>query len=152
MISDYYWRPTPQIVLCDEELSLNIELTFDKEVYEPKDEAEITIKVTDKGKGVKAGVDLSALDTAYIDANGEVSSNIISSLINNYSISSSSNTKRVMSKNASAINSYAMAEEAPMAMDEAKAMGGSNDSEYLSSTYYVRVPVTVLSVLYARHV
>ncbi len=123
MVSDYYWRPAPQIVLCDEELSLKIDLIFDKETYEPKDEAEITIKVTDKGKGVKAGVNLSALDTAYIDANGEISSNIISSLINNYYIMSSTNQKRAVSKAATnSIASYdtAMVEESAMMAPNAK--------------------------------
>ena len=104
MIDDYFWRPTSEIRLCDDELSLDIDISFDKEVYEPKDVAEITIKVTDKGQGVKAGVNLSALDTAYIDANGKVSSNIISSLMNSYYIASSNNGMRVVSKTAR--NSY----------------------------------------------
>ena len=101
MIDDYIWRPTSEIRLCDEELALDIEVTFDKEVYAPKEEMEVTIKVTDHGQGVKAGVNLSALDTAYIDANGEVSSNIINSLMNSYYIGSATNGAKIYTKSAS---------------------------------------------------
>lgn len=124
MIDSYYWRPTTQIKLCDEELSLNIELIFDKNAYEPRDEAEITIKVTDKGKGVKASVNLSALDTAYIDSNGEVSSDIISSLINSYYIGQSSNDRKVVSKSAS---KEAMAVNMTADYDLEEAYGGGGD-------------------------
>ena len=121
--------PSSQIKLCDEELSLKIDLTFDKQIYAPKDIATIKIKVTDNGKGVKAGVNLSALDTAFIDANGNISTNILSSLINNYNISSSSNSTKSYSRVASkelANNSFDMVTEEAVASTSA---AGATDNE-----------------------
>ncbi|MBQ9280566.1 MAG: hypothetical protein IJ215_05970 [Clostridia bacterium] len=120
----YFWRQTPEISLCEEELSLNVELSFDKEVYEPKDVAEITIKVTDHGKGVKAGVNLSAVDTAYIDANGQAYSNIISSLMNSYDIgSSNSGIKSIASGARTNAFGDMAATESVKAMDDGEYMG-----------------------------
>lgn len=122
---DSYYIPTSQIKLCDEELSLKLDISFDKDVYEPKDIAKVKIKVTDGNKGVKAGINLSALDTAFIDANGNIDTNIISSLINNYYISSSSNRNKTYSRVASKslqINSMATMDTA-MFEEEAAVMG-----------------------------
>ncbi len=114
------------IRLCDEELSLDVDVSFDKEVYSPRDEAIIKIKVSKNGKGVKAGVNLSALDTAFIDANGNIRSSILSSLINNYNFSSSSNSISSYSKTASrGIMNDAVAEEA--VMSKSSRMGGYDD-------------------------
>ncbi len=140
-INSYY--PYATIKLCDDELSLKVDVKFDKEKYEPKDIATLKIKVTDNGKGVKAGVNVSALDTAFIDANGQVDTNILNSLINNYNISSSSSgVKRTsrgatMSTNqmisAKGIDSVAMVEEAAYDMAEAKEYGGGGgDDESLT--------------------
>ena len=131
------WYPSSNTInLCEDEISLNLDITFSKEVYEPRDEATIKIKVTDKnGKGVKAGVNLSAVDTAFIDANGNVDANIINSLYNRYYIASSNSGLKTYSRDATdSVNSMAkslsasgaMVEEASMAMaDEA----GGADSE-----------------------
>lgn len=142
--TDYYVRPITQIRLCEEELSLKIDLEFDKKAYEPKDEAEVTIKVTDNGKGVKAGVNISALDTAYIAANGQADSYIISSLYNNYYINSANGGLRTTSQQA--YNSARpvpspQASEKNMAMDtamveesmvaEAEGMGAGDDEDSL---------------------
>ncbi len=142
MIDSYYIRPSAQIRLCDEELSLNVDVKFDKETYEPKDEAVIKIKVTDQGKGVKAGINISALDTAYIDANGSVDTNIISSLFNSYIINSSSNNTKGYSRGAYNTADMAVAQSAKMAANESFAVmeeaeydsvgGGGGDEESLT--------------------
>ena len=119
MYKNSYYRPSAEIKLCDEELSLKVDITFDKQAYEPKDVATIKIKVTDNGKGVKAGVNLSALDTAFIDANGEIDTNILSSLINNYYISSLSNDLNSNTR----IASKQKGVNATMSMDSAMGLG-----------------------------
>ncbi len=130
---DYMWYPSTQISLCQEALSLDMEITFDKEVYLPSEEAVIKIKVTSKGEGVKAGVNLAALDSAYIDANGKVDTFIIDSLYNHYSIAPSTNGNRGITKG------FATNSAAPMSATdsvEESAMGlgagdGGGESESL---------------------
>ncbi|MBQ9266793.1 MAG: Ig-like domain-containing protein [Clostridia bacterium] len=145
--SDYFWRPTSQITLCEEELSLGIEVSFDKEVYEPKDEAEITIKVTSNGKGVKASVNLSALDTAYIDANGAVSSNIVSSLMNQYYIQSASNGTKAMTKFASNSARDTAVNEMAMMADEPEMAGGGGGDDSASVRDDLRVTAFFESIV-----
>ena len=141
----FYPSSSGQIRLCEDELSLKVDVDFDKTVYEPKDVAVVKIKVTEDGKGVKAGVNLSALDTAFIDANGNIDTNIIESLYNNYNIYSSSNNIKSSSRAATqtfAVNSSAkmvaespVMEESAMAMDTAmefEAGGGGGDEESLA--------------------
>ncbi len=134
---DSYYMPSysSEIRLCDEELSLKVDVKLDKEIYAPKDEAVIKIKVTDNGKGVKAGLNLAALDTAFIDANGNSYSNILSTLMNDYYISQSNNSVKSASRRASnspvpapdayAMNdAVAMVEESAMAFDSEAGGGG----------------------------
>ena len=144
MIDSYsIYMPSATIRLCDDELSLKVDVKFDKESYEPKDVATLKIKVTDNGKGVKAGINVSALDTAFIDANGQVDTNILNSLINNYYISSSSSDIKKVSRGATmstnqaisakSVASMGMVEEAAFDMAEVEeAGGGGGDDESLT--------------------
>ena len=142
MVDSFYRYPSGSIKLCDEELALKVDVKLDKEIYAPKDEAIIKIKVTDKGQGVKAGINISALDTAFIDANGNTYGNILNSLMNNYYIGSSSNgnksysrsaTKLALTSSKQAVNGLAF-ESADMAtaemavFDEDAGGGGGDDS------------------------
>ncbi len=65
-------------------LNLDLKVTFDKEVYKPGDEATITIKTSCDGKGISSGVNLSAVDTGYLDENGLTSIYIKRTLKNPY--------------------------------------------------------------------
>ena len=125
------WSPN-EIKLCEEEIKLDVDISFDKEVYSPRDEAIIKIKVSDKGKGIKAGVNLSALDTAFIDANGSSYGSILASVYNQYNLSASYNSTREYSQMATkasasfdAVNS--IAPQAEMAMETG--MGAGPDDE-----------------------
>lgn len=86
------------ISLCEDERALDIDVSFSKDVYAPKDEAEIIIKVTDRatGKGVYSDVNVSALDLAFIDINGRSYVSIIPSLLNRFNISA--NTRNAGSR------------------------------------------------------
>ena len=75
---------TKVISVDREQVELTLDVKFDKEVYAPGDNATITIKTTDHGNPISAGVNISAVDTAFIDANGESDSTIINSLENYY--------------------------------------------------------------------
>jgi hypothetical protein len=127
MINDTsYISNASAIALCKDEISLDVEATFDKEVYSPRDEAIVKIKVTDKGKGVLAGINLSAVDTAFIDANGKVESSIFNSIYNNYGIYTNYTTQNTTSRMAT---KNTMAVESAMVNDMADAGGGGGDEE-----------------------
>jgi len=125
-----YYRSSSSIRLCEKELSLDLELEFDKEIYEPGDEIAVKIKVKDNGKPVKAGVNISAVDTAFIDKNGTVPTDIIYSLYNELNISALNtnniNTTRGFGLMDSAVskNAAAVTEESAMALD----MGAEQES------------------------
>ena len=82
-------RFSNSLILESKQLLLDIDVTFDKETYKPGEEAIIKVKTSHDGKGVSSGVNLSAIDSAYIDENGSNSSYIQGSLYNPYSFSAS---------------------------------------------------------------
>ena len=79
---DYY--ESKSIYIDKDEVKLDLKVTFDKQIYAPGEEAIITIKTLDHGKPISAEVNISAVDTAFVDVNGESSSRILESLENYY--------------------------------------------------------------------
>lgn len=77
-------RFSNKFVLKTEDLNLDIKVSYDKEKYKPGEEATIKVKTTHNGKGVRSGVNLSAIDSAYIDENGSSDVSILDSLVNPY--------------------------------------------------------------------
>ncbi len=80
------YRFGSRIAAYQENLKLDIDISMNKEKYKPGEEAIIKVKTSHDGKGVSSGVNLSAIDSAFIDENGSSYDNILGALINPYSI------------------------------------------------------------------